>query len=226
MGRGLPHATAHHSSSHNDSRVHHHHHRHHYRYDGVEALSEEDISTLQMSNCYLREFLAKPHPLVGRKGPVCPFVPSALKFNSLYLSVIRTPGMTTPKATIEAAARSFITRFGELEPKEGRRAPYKAVVLLFPDVPVHRAPELIDAVQANLKLEFVAKGLMIGEFHKASAALLLPRSRHVIDTTPSPSSTRPTMRQACGTTRSTHSVRVALSGPGRTSGALYLARCL
>jgi hypothetical protein len=39
------------------------------------------------------------------------------------------------------------------------------VLLIFPDVPIDRAHELIDAVQAELKPEFVRKGLMIGEFH-------------------------------------------------------------
>jgi hypothetical protein len=43
--------------------------------------------------------------------------------------------------------------------------PNQSVLLIFPDVPIDRAHELIDAVQADLKPEFVRKGLMIGEFH-------------------------------------------------------------
>lgn len=34
---------------------------------------------LHGAHVYLRDFLARPHPDVGRKGPVCPFVPGALK---------------------------------------------------------------------------------------------------------------------------------------------------
>ena len=44
--------------------------------------------------CYLREFLAKPHPAVGRPGPVCPFVPTSLKKDLIYMSVIRTSGLS------------------------------------------------------------------------------------------------------------------------------------
>jgi hypothetical protein len=45
---------------------------------------------------------------------------------------------------------------------------YKAIVLIFPDMPLYFAPELIDSVQTELKPLFVNKGLMIGEFHSAN----------------------------------------------------------
>ena len=118
--------------------------------------------------CYLRQFLAKPHPLVGRKGPVCPFVPQALKSNSMYLAVVTTVGRT-PQAVIERTARAMLRRFDELEPRTGRAAAYKAVVMIFPQVPLSHAPRLIDGVQLALKPEFVARGLMIGEFHLRDA---------------------------------------------------------
>jgi len=37
---------------------------------------------------YISEFLAKEHPMLGRKGPVCPFVPGSIKMGSLYFSVV------------------------------------------------------------------------------------------------------------------------------------------
>jgi hypothetical protein len=49
-----------------------------------------DSNEFQSILCYVREFLAKPHPGVGRGGPVCPFVPTSLKKNCIYMSVIRT----------------------------------------------------------------------------------------------------------------------------------------
>ena len=39
---------------------------------------------------YIQKFLGKPHPELGRKGPVCPFVPVAARKNTLYLSVVKT----------------------------------------------------------------------------------------------------------------------------------------
>ena len=59
-----------------------------------------DANEYQQMACYLRYFLAKPHPHVGRKGPVCPFVPKSLKKNILYLTVVRE-SPTTPMTASE-----------------------------------------------------------------------------------------------------------------------------
>merc|ERR1719203_801606 len=53
------------------------------------TTSDSELKALLKTGCYLREFLAKPHPLVGRKGPVCPFVPGSLRQNAMYLSVLK-----------------------------------------------------------------------------------------------------------------------------------------
>jgi hypothetical protein len=37
--------------------------------------------------------------------------------------------------------------------------------MVFPDLPSHLAPKVVDVVQAACKDEFVQRGLMIGEFH-------------------------------------------------------------
>ena len=150
--------------------------------------SESVMHMLEM-NCYMREFLAKPHPLVGRKGPVCPFVPAALRYNSMYFSVVRTGHLESRGeviARVKACARSFVTRFHELEPTTGRKVAYKAVVLVFPDVPLRDAHEVIDNVQLELKPEFVAKGLMLGEFHKHNNACGLRNPNFYPLRTPSP----------------------------------------
>ena len=55
-------------------------------------------------------------------------------------------------------------------PQRGPTAVFKALLLLFPDVPLAEAPRLIDGTQAALKEECVAKGLMLGEFHLANNA--------------------------------------------------------
>jgi len=131
----------------------------------TKMLPSHDIAKMTEMCCYVRQFLAKPHPLVGRKGPVCPFVPKSLKLDSLYFGLVRTDGPTS-KHLVERAARSFLTRYASLAPTDPKTEVFKAVVLLFPDVPIDKASDVIDAVQVLLKPEFVALGLMIGEFHK------------------------------------------------------------
>ena len=42
---------------------------------------------------------------------------------------------------------------------------YKAIILIFPELPLEDAPEMIDDLQKRLKPKFVSEGLMLGEFH-------------------------------------------------------------
>jgi hypothetical protein len=46
--------------------------------EGEVDVSEEDIKEYQQAICYFREFLAKGHADLGRRGPICPFVYDAL----------------------------------------------------------------------------------------------------------------------------------------------------
>ena len=96
---------------------------------------------------------------------MCPFVPTALQKDVLYLSVVRT-GQIADAGAIEALARRFLEIFPTLAPTKGRLRQWKAVILIFPDIAAADAPRLIDAVQRDVKGEFVEQGLMIGEFHK------------------------------------------------------------
>jgi hypothetical protein len=124
----------------------------------------DDLVEFQKAACYFREFLAKGHKDLGRTGPTCPFVPLALKKDSLYLGVVRTEGPTKRRQAM-AAARQFLTRYGQLEPRQGKFEVYKAVLLIFPNCPIEHAHDVIDKVQAELKPEFIKQGLMLGEFH-------------------------------------------------------------
>ena len=108
---------------------------------------------------------------MGRRGPVCPFVPTSLKKNTIYMSVIRAgDGGVTTKEGMSELVRSFAPIFDELKPTKGRLVKHKAIILIFPDVEVADAPELIDQVQLECKPDFVSRGLMLGEFHMANNA--------------------------------------------------------
>ena len=141
----------------------------------------ESSNEFQTTLCYVREFLAKPHPSVGRGGPVCPFVPTSLKKNSIYMSVIRTSTLVDGEALgqnkeeivrkiLVKLLQDFVPVFLGLEPSKGRLRQFKAVILVFPDVKSSQAHEIIDAVQVQAKPFFVEKGLMVGEFHETNNA--------------------------------------------------------
>ena len=122
------------------------------------------LNEFQVMMCYIRNFLAKAHPSVGRKGPVCPFVPQSLRRNTLYMGIVRT-GENTKKEQIISCVSQYAAKFEDMEPKDGRLRKFKAIILIFPDVKESQTAELIDYVQLSCKSEFVKRGLMLGEFH-------------------------------------------------------------
>jgi len=122
---------------------------------------DEDLEVLGTMLCYVREFLAKTHPDVGRGGPVCPFIPKALKLDCLYLQVSRGRTRHEVRRAVEDAKAAF----GGLKPNTGNMRFFRAVVLVFPEVPIKNANSIIDGTQQELKDRFVQDGLMLGEFH-------------------------------------------------------------
>ena len=111
---------------------------------------------------WVREFLAQPHPDVGRAGPVCPFSPAALAMDTIWLSEIEDPA--PDRARIVDLILQYRDRFLEIEPREGPMSLNKTILVVFP----HLGPDaatMIDDVQAELKSSFVEHGLMLGEFH-------------------------------------------------------------
>jgi hypothetical protein len=126
--------------------------------------AQQDLPYLTETMEWVINFLAKPHPDLGRAGPVCPFLPRALQMNTIRLTVIRAKNLEQQQ--VEEIVRCYRDIFLELEPREGQTAFYKAIMLIFPDVHIEEAFKLIDGVQQKLKPFFVEAGLMIGEFHK------------------------------------------------------------
>jgi hypothetical protein len=131
----------------------------------VEQLQEhEDLPYLIEIMEWVKNFLGRPHPNLGRPGAVCPFVPLSLKSNSIRLAVIRTKNLY-PEQLEEVVGR-YRDIFLEIDVKERGLVMNKAFLLIFPDVHTEDAPKEIDSIQQKLKPLFVESGLMIGEFHK------------------------------------------------------------
>ena len=110
---------------------------------------------------WARNYLAEPHPDLGRGGPVCPYVPTALKRRLFYLTVCPLGSTRAAETIAETMAETvgvYRDWFRRIEPLDSM---YKTILMLFPDA----APTVIDSVQADLKSSFVEQGLMLGQFH-------------------------------------------------------------
>jgi Domain of unknown function (DUF6875) len=110
---------------------------------------------------WVRDFLAKPHPDLGRNGSVCPFIPRALEHGTVWLALPSADEGGGIEETIDRYREAFL----QLEPTTGDLVAYKTILLVFPEVTDEQAPELIDGMQRRLKAAFVEDGLMIGQFH-------------------------------------------------------------
>lgn len=138
--------------------------------DRVPAQWQRHTPVLRTLARWTHEYLAAPHPDLGRPGNVCPFMPAALSRGSVYLRVEEgaDPDLTA------VSARLLVLRdwFLELSQADPAHKMHYAILTAFPEIPPERMERVIEGTQAELKDEFVATGTMIGEFHP------LPPSRH------------------------------------------------
>ena len=127
--------------------------------------NHDPASPLARTLAWIREFLARPHPQLGRSGPVCPFTPTALNLDTIWFAQI-------DDATLELSRMGdllgeFREHFLQAEPRAGAEAINKAILIVFPNLG-SEAAAIIDDVQHALKPRFVEAGLMLGEFHAAN----------------------------------------------------------
>jgi Cys-tRNA(Pro) deacylase len=121
------------------------------------------VDPLRQIVAWAEEYLCRPHPELGREGPVCPFVQVAMKKGLFYLTVCR--GRDFDRSAIERTLVRYRDRFLAIAPHEGPNVAFKAILILFPDLRDKDVPALIEGTQESLKPLYVEKGLMIGEFH-------------------------------------------------------------
>lgn len=141
-----------------------------FKFSEVEA-GGAPTPEFEVTTRWIREFLAVPHPLLGRSGPVCPFVPLAIRFDTILFASIQKNSVAADEVgLIEEAVFQGKAAFDSMEPTVGPHAVFRSVLLLFPWVAMAADSTYIDRVQQRIKPHFVRSGLMLGEFHSWSAA--------------------------------------------------------
>lgn len=113
---------------------------------------------------WIRNFIAKPNPLVGRQGAVCPFMARALNSGSIFFKSV---DITSPDdISVDELIKEHAQIFFNTEPTQGKARLNKAIVLVFPHLQKSAAETVIEETQHRLKPFFVERGLMLGEFHQ------------------------------------------------------------
>lgn len=117
---------------------------------------------------WIQNFVAKAHPELGRSGPVCPFLPRALRDNSLSFRTIDANDLSAE--ALDELVRQYASIFLAMQPNSGKARLNKTIVLIFQGIADEDASAVIEAAHGRLKPFFVERGLMLGEFHKTHQA--------------------------------------------------------
>jgi uncharacterized protein DUF6875 len=126
-----------------------------------------NADVLKQTLDWVREYLGKGHPQLGRSGPVCPFTGEAVTRQALKIRLVRME--KDKRDRVEAVLLENKMAFTHLAQNSSNKM-LTAIMMVFPDVALEEAPVIIDQVQKKYKPAFVAEGLMLGEFHLLNEA--------------------------------------------------------
>jgi hypothetical protein len=111
-------------------------------------LPQRDLDALHTVADWIKSFIVRPHKDLGRAGPVCPFVPESLERRTLWLAPEHVGGRSVPD--VVDLVSGYQKLFLGAQPTDGDDAIYKAIVVVFTDLPPDRATELFDEVLQEL----------------------------------------------------------------------------
>ena len=127
------------------------------------ALEASDVNALRAVGDWIKSFVARPHPDLGRAGPVCPFVPGSLERKTLWLAPERAAnGSGSDIVQLVGAYRKL---FRVAPPISGEDTIYKSIVIVFSDLAGDRAGDLFPFVLQHQAIPaYEEDGLVIGGF--------------------------------------------------------------
>lgn len=110
-------------------------------------------------------FLARTHPLLGRTGPICPFISGAIRGSHFHLAASRIDeGNAELLAQCTARMLTKCERLTSLITDPSSRMLASAMVV-FPYLESAGGIAAIERAQSEAKESFVSRGYMIGEFY-------------------------------------------------------------
>ncbi|CAL2065266.1 MULTISPECIES: DUF6875 domain-containing protein [Streptomyces] len=140
-------------------------------------------AALESVDSWLTEYISASHPEIGRTGPICPFVSPSRRNRTLEVR-LRLVGHTPSPELVEEIARGSLREY-ELTTWQGRNPMLQAMVVVLPDL---RGEDtgLLDRAQERVKDDFVARGLMIGQFHENCEVTAARNPRFAVSRAPVP----------------------------------------
>jgi hypothetical protein len=126
---------------------------------GYEAKPKQALAEMAR---YVSTFLTAPHPKLGRSGAVCPFAAQATEQDLIRLTAC--PVEDDDPDGFARIAEGMAWLRSELAVPAAAGPVHRAVIAVFPSLTEPAGARMIEAVQRALKLSFVERELMIGQF--------------------------------------------------------------
>jgi heptaprenyl diphosphate synthase len=132
----------------------------------VQLITSSMLNDAQEVVEWAQNFISKPHPCLGREGPICPFVWPSIQKNAFFMTFHYEVDVNNEVIIyLMRCYRDFFLRCFTTSTPERL---YNSLLVVFPNIPEEDTP-VVDEVARELKTGFVQSGLMIGEFHPRSS---------------------------------------------------------
>lgn len=122
-------------------------------------VSAPDGDIAQRIAYWVRSYLMRPHPDLGRAGAVCPYTPIAAKLGLARIGV----SAARDERAVFAVMRQAIAAFEALETSRAQK-PFRTVLVGFPNCGGAEGRATLKRVQNRLRGESTRRGKMIGLF--------------------------------------------------------------
>lgn len=126
------------------------------------AVPAHQLPHLREILAWAGEYLVSSHPALGRKGPVCPYTLASLQGGLFYLASPADGSDDTDVLGAVESLRSWYEKISSGIAPDDREL--LTILLVLPRLD-HHDPTTLDDLQREAKDNFVADGLMIGQFH-------------------------------------------------------------
>jgi hypothetical protein len=128
-------------------------------------LAQSDLDALRAVANWIRTYVVRPHEDLGRAGPVCPFVPEALRRMTLWLAPEQIADRDVPD--VVELVNGYQRLLLDAQPADGDDANYKVIVVVFTGLSADRAQGLFDEVLQHLAIPSYAEdGIVFGPFYE------------------------------------------------------------
>lgn len=125
-------------------------------------VSSSQAKALHQIKDWVYHYLMRPHEIMGRTGPVCPYVPKAVQEDSILLTIVSANQFE--KSIFYEIILNYFEWFIQLAPTFGHKHIYRSIIMLI-DVHYKDERHLVEQAVIDLKSHFIKKKSMLGEFH-------------------------------------------------------------